>query len=854
MSPAEIVDQIEQGKGFSSASKLPQGTSRAYFDRVLSYYGVSPRKLNRVGSHWRTLLPNSEDPAWVLRAGGIYERLNGRWSESAQCFVDAGKRAKDPVSRLAFTIGAIDSYARCGEIENAIRLGKRVARRLEAIGEPGLAARALLNLGNALLYQDRNVEARKVLLRAVPQLIDGGFETDAASALMSISSSFLYGGDAREAILFAERTIEMAEKVGAEYQADLARLNVALAKLVLNEPEAAHHALLEVSKRLHDSPLDRSRVDEYMGDAFYQLNLWDEAIEAYESALHNVKIPVHRAHLVLGKAEALESQGDSAGAHRAFRRAKGLYEKCGARGWQAKAELGLLRTSVGKDKPSVDFAELEQLCKNSPYHFVQVLLAQSELGVDRTAQALKLIRENGYAGLGWRVHYIRACRSTRPGIHLRRAFKEIQLGRIGLSSLSARTNYLKDKLPAIQLYFEWLLAKPTASRIEELREAMTQVRSVTLLDELKNRKLVSPRVLQLLEEARAEITADTSVEPGPGQRRPAFVRTTAKFQKVASRALLEIAMDSRPTLGEVSGAVLLAETPRDTYVVGNTTAEATGLTQDSLRTAIQWLTYDLLAPMVQPDANPEPILRAARDLALRFKNVFDSSTRLICPDVQSWRIPWSLLSASVDLGQEWAVSFHPKLQGRELNLSKAPNVVWLGSSPDLKFADEEARVVAEQLGNCRIIRTAKEARAMLSESVGCLHLVGHARHQASCPALSAMIFPDGPLYAYEIALSQLSVELATLSACDTGTMSLVTQTEPDGFARAFVARGAAWTLASMWPLDDEAGMTLFASFYHQVARSKSACEALFEAKCITRLLKPHPYYWSGVTAYAGTNS
>ena len=54
---------------------------------------------------------------------------------------------------------------------------------------------------------------------------------------------------------------------------------------------------------------------------------------------------------------------------------------------------------------------------------------------------------------------------------------------------------------------------------------------------------------------------------------------------------------------------------------------------------------------------------------------------------------------------------------------------------------------------------------------------------------SSLEFCDDAIYATDIALSGAKVGLVTLSACDTGTMSLVTREEPDGLARAFWRAG-----------------------------------------------------------------
>lgn len=842
----EFVDGLEKGRVDFAEAKAPKGTGQAFFERILSYYGTSPAKLTRLGNKWRSLVFEVDDPAWVWRAGGVVCRTNGNWKESAQCFITAGAVARSAFERASFQVGAIDSLARSGKVSEAEQLAKNLYRKLKALKQPGLAARAMFNLGNALIYQDRMPEARKALETALPGLIEHGFELEAASAQMALSSTLLYDGDPRRAAMHARLAVGGAKRLSADYLISLADLNIALAHVVMNELEDARNLLLELESKLNDSPLDRSRVAEYLGDTYFKLNLPREALEYYQSASKTLKIPLHRAHLQMGIAECLQSIGVVEGAVAAFKRAAKLFRKAGAMGWYALCTTRFVQVPKSHRGRKTLFATLEDAAKGSSFHRLHVLLFQCEHGEDRFSEVFKIIRTNGYAGLLWRAHLLKAKASRSPGPHLRAAFQTIQLGRVGLTSVAARSSYLVDKIPAIQAYFDWLLADPTKSRIDELRDAIMQVRSVTLIDEILATRAVSPQVSKLLEEARNAIEFDSGGGASNGTRRGISTASSRKFESLATKALLELEVFSREMSFEKSQALMITETESAVYAVSPEKATKIPVGQAQLARQLKWLQYELLAPLTDPCAPAGSALMAVGRLRQRLSPMLEGESAFICPDRYTWQVPWSLLA-----DDERALCLHPSMVGRTPNLSGLPNLVWLGDAPDLKFVEQEAERVSALLGNCRIIRSAKEARESLLGKYGLLHVVGHAHHQRECPSLSLIDFPDGRVFSYEITRSSVELELATLSACDTGTVSLAQQTEPDGLARAFISRGAAWVVASQWPLDDEAGLRLFEAFYDHFAKNLHVLEAVYHAKCITREWKAHPYYWGGLAAYAG---
>ncbi len=115
---------------------------------------------------------------------------------------------------------------------------------------------------------------------------------------------------------------------------------------------------------------------------------------------------------------------------------------------------------------------------------------------------------------------------------------------------------------------------------------------------------------------------------------------------------------------------------------------------------------------------------------------------------------------------------------------------------------------------------------------------------------------DGILTAYEVAGLDLSgVEVAVLSACDTGQGELLDGEGLLGLQRSFALAGAQGLVMSLWPVDDEIAAAWMEKFYrsllegqldYQRAASQASREMLLE--CRTQGLPEHPFLWSPFVA------
>jgi CHAT domain-containing protein len=138
-----------------------------------------------------------------------------------------------------------------------------------------------------------------------------------------------------------------------------------------------------------------------------------------------------------------------------------------------------------------------------------------------------------------------------------------------------------------------------------------------------------------------------------------------------------------------------------------------------------------------------------------------------------------------------------------------------------------------------------------------LHLAVHGVSSSVSPERAALVLArganddnDGLLQAREISEMNLSAELVTLSACDTGVGRLVGQEGIVNLVRAFLFAGARSVVASLWAADDVFTISLMKRFYANLAKGMDRGAALQQAK--VELIEQFsdqavPFFWAGFT-------
>lgn len=871
--PASLLDELEQAHSAGDARKVlapfkgADGLSRAFFERVATHFTSDPSRAFALASRWKAVLQFGDDASYAYRAKGVADRGRCDWRASANSFIKAGELARSPEERFSFQAGAVDALAHAGLMGDAEQLAESLTKGLVKLKRADLAARIYLNLGNVLLLQDRMVEARKALEKALVSFEAQGMKAEAASTLLGLSTTHLYSGHTKLAHELAEKAKVLADASGHGFVGLLAEMNVAHSSLLAGRPDEALDKFVALREPLSLSPADRTRCVEFAGDAYFELNLWTEALDAYKEALSDTNFiqPNHAANVRLGMGRCLVASGRPSEAIPLFMSAQKRYARLGNLAWESAALLGRSRAyrEMGKlhlSRSSAVLAAEMAKTANSAYHWCDATLENEDASEGDLRRVRRTAEGYGYVGLLWRIHHLHARRTERSkkGRRYRLMVEAILDSRLMTTSLISRSSFLRDKSAALREYLAYLLDQPTKRNVDEAMRVILETRSVTLIDEILAASAVplSESVVEALEKVRMDLQNMASESKGPTGS-----RTTApmsSFSTSAQRHWTELTRNARAVTHEIShkpaaGVAVMTQAGGQFYVMSEGACARLGCDETQLAKAIRWLEFDLLAPMVDPGANPANALRALanlrEDVVCPWREKFDDVSA-ICPDGILWRVPWQCLFSD---GLPPSLVLHPSSSRTETTFNPADvkSLLWVSGAADLVHAEGEAERFLSKYPNSTVCRTLKEAQESFNGSYDILHVVAHARHRAENPMFSAIEFGDGLLFGADVARSSIRPKLVTLSACHTGEVSLISRDEPDGLARAFIARGASHVVASGWAIHDEAAARAFGMFYECLESNTTVRAALDSARKQVRLWRDHPYYWGALTLYDG---
>lgn len=866
MSVNAALDQLERSSPAEAASALralrgTPGLSGAYFERILATYAANPGVARRLTDCWRLVLRYGDDASLAYRAKGVGDRLSGRWLASARAFQRAGEGASTPRERLAYQIGAIDGLAKAGRWREAVDLGQRLHRDLNAMGEELQAARVALNIGNAFLWAERSRDARRWFEAAAPVLHTAGLAVEEAGARLGLSTTHLFGGSPELARQEAEFALSVAAEHELAYIVALSRINLAQASLLQGRADEALDLLLKAQSELTDSPTDLARLQEFLGDAYLKLNLFSEARHAYESSLESRAVlpAVNIADIYLGIGEAIgERNPGEADRHLAI--AVRRFRLLGNRTWEAAALIA--RSELARPKNPHRAQQLAILAiaaaGRAPYHRMRALLAHAYARVAAKAdhsteleRAAALLKRNGFLHESWRIHHLRALAAERPLSHYRRMLRSILAARLGTRSVTARLRFLSDKSTAIEEYLNLLLSQPNSRRVAEALDLIRQTRSITLLDEIVTARAVAltPKQAAQLENLRAELRLDEAAE----EHEPDVRRGGAAAGVLASRRWIEAThaltlftdLDHAPA----EKVTVLAEAKGQIFAITGHRSERLAITAADLASVLRWMRFELLEPLADRAAPADSaicMLTKLKDgLCGRWMDEAANPQRL-CLDSSLWSVPWDAV-----LGRSTVLCLHPSLNAGPAARNIKEACVWIDEARDLQHASSELAALLDLFPNATVCRTRAECKTTLDRRWDLIHVIGHANHNAENPMFSCLRFSDGPIFAGEIARSSMQAGLVSLSACDTGALSLVSRQEPDGLVRAFLARRARAVLASLWPLDDESASRMFSDVYKSLKESPDVSAALSKARRSVREWREHPYFWAPLALFGG---
>jgi CHAT domain-containing protein len=157
----------------------------------------------------------------------------------------------------------------------------------------------------------------------------------------------------------------------------------------------------------------------------------------------------------------------------------------------------------------------------------------------------------------------------------------------------------------------------------------------------------------------------------------------------------------------------------------------------------------------------------------------------------------------------------------------------------------EAGVVHELLTGRLYQEQATSRKLLAQEPVQILHIAAHGKHRIDQPDLSFVQLGDGQLYTDDLLQHDLSYELVTLSACETGRAVVKPGEELIGLGRGVLCAGAGALLASLWRVEDVHTAEFMQSFYRLLKSGESKAAALRGAQRQILECTPdlHPAFW-----------
>jgi CHAT domain-containing protein len=167
---------------------------------------------------------------------------------------------------------------------------------------------------------------------------------------------------------------------------------------------------------------------------------------------------------------------------------------------------------------------------------------------------------------------------------------------------------------------------------------------------------------------------------------------------------------------------------------------------------------------------------------------------------------------------------------------------WDGRLPQ---TEEEARVVQGLFGGHVYHNRAARRTALRRAPTQILHIAAHGEHRLDQPELSYIQLGDGQLYTDDLLQQDLSYELVTLSACETGRASVAAGDELIGLGRGVLYAGAGALVVSLWRVADATTAGLMEHMYRRLSAGDSKAAALRGAQRAALQAEPqlHPAYW-----------
>ena len=180
-------------------------------------------------------------------------------------------------------------------------------------------------------------------------------------------------------------------------------------------------------------------------------------------------------------------------------------------------------------------------------------------------------------------------------------------------------------------------------------------------------------------------------------------------------------------------------------------------------------------------------------------------------------------------------------------LKRSPGALILAHSwkNSLPHTQTEAQIVKQLFGGKLYSENSASRTVLQTPPTQILHVATHGHHRLDQPDLSYLELADGQLFADDLLQEDLSYELVTLSACETGRGNIAADEELIGIGRGLLYAGAGALILSLWHVADESTLTLMKQLYSALKAGSSKSAALRQAQLsfLARDRNLHPALW-----------
>jgi diguanylate cyclase (GGDEF)-like protein len=224
------------------------------------------------GRHWTDIalaagLPLGPQMAQLLYAAATVAHYRGdmvRLAELSERLVAYHERGHDALALARSLNGLANARFRLGEAAAAKSLYQRALKEYRKAGDRRGVAVVLMNLGSLAAETLSDIAgARELFTESLSLFRELGVSSQTGSALSNLAALAIADGDYEQALVYANESLIIFERLGNSAQATIQLIHIAHARLERGEIELSRATLIAARERLRREPTIRNTIHLY---------------------------------------------------------------------------------------------------------------------------------------------------------------------------------------------------------------------------------------------------------------------------------------------------------------------------------------------------------------------------------------------------------------------------------------------------------------------------------------------------------------------------------------------------------------------------------------------------------------